>query len=820
VAPTKDGYEFEPTQRNYSDVQAGQGNQDYTSAAITPVISGSVTDNGTGVPGVTLIFSNGAGSTTTGSNGGYSHTVAYGWSGIVTPSKEGYQFNPTQKTYTGVQIGQGNQNYEAILLEFEISGKVSKVTNTGGSPLAGVTLTFQPDGGTMATVITGATGEYSHRVTYGWSGVVTPSRTNYGFSPDAMRYNNINSDNLNQDYSAFPEVTQTYRITGGVRRADGSGLRGVILAFSNGGGYAVSDGDGQYSRTVSEGWGGIVTLLLSGYSFDPGRQSYTGVYNDLFNQDYTANAVPLVISGRVSDAKGTGIPGVTLTYLDSSGQGPTTVTDFNGIYQVEVNHGWWGTVTPGKEGYEFSPVGRDYEYLSSGRLNQDYEGAVIAAFPVISGRVSDAQGVGIGNVTITFSGDGGTGTSSASTDANGNYSHLVEAGWSGSAAPWKEGYEFAPGSRPYNNVTSDLAGEDYSADAVFPVISGMVKRLTGAGFPRVPLDFAGTIQTYSNDIGMYAQTVPFGWTGFVTPVKSGYEFEPPFLEYENVNTNQLNRDYVTTTLFLYITGRVTTPGGEGVADILLTFSNGGGITVTDENGDYVHGVDFAWSGTVTPSSEEYTFEFPFIEYPRLEENRYDQNFTAHEILPVISGRVTQSTPSGIFGLGGVSLNFSDGAASTETDQEGYYAQSVPSAWFGSITPEKNGYVFFPTSQYYSNVVLDTPDQNFTSIDTDFSLRFEGQRIVAGPVIIRKHFAELNLTVERTAGNPVSIYVILRRESRGIYQENITIPGSQLQVGETYTYYDDSLDRDKTYTYKVIVKNASGRVIGASNEVTI
>jgi hypothetical protein len=826
VTPSKEGYNFVPTRISYPDpVTTNQTNRNYTATAITPVISGKVTINGTGVSGVTLTFSNGAG-TTTAADGTYSHTVTYGWSGTVTPEKTGYEFTPPQQTYTAVKADQTNQDYQAGLLVFEISGKVSRVTDTGSSPLPGVTLTFQSGGGgTMETVSTDADGKYSHTVTYGWSGTVTPSRTGFTFSPENITYNPVDSDKPNQDYSAFPEVTQTYTISGAVTKADGSGgLKGVILVFSHGGGHAVTDANGEYSHTVNEGWAGRVSPSLSGYTFAPPYRLYTGVQGDLSSENYTANAVPLVISGRVLDSRGTGISGVTLTLSDSvSGESKEAYTDFNGIYEEEVDHGWSGTVTPTKEGYEFNPGEKTYENLSSDRLNQDYEGTVSAAYPVISGMIIDTEGMGIAGVTLTFSGDGGTST--ASTDANGNYSHPVDPDWSGTAEPEKNGYTFEPADIRYDIVTSDIFNQDYTGTATYPVIAGMVKTPIGTGIPGALLEFAGTSppgtsRTYTNDMGMYTQTVPVGWYGTVTPSKKGYEFEPSFLSYENVNADQLNQDYVTTTMLLFISGRVATPEGEGVADIVLIFSNGGGTAFTGENGDYVHEVDYGWSGTVTPASDRYTFAPPFIEFPRVDENQYDINFTAHEIPPVISGRVTRATPSGIFGLGGVILNFSGGVP-IETDPEGYYSLQVPyKGWSGTVTPEKEGYVFFPTSQYYDNVTSDTPEQNFTAILSEFHLTLEVERLVGGTLIIRKHFAELRLSLDKTGAVPAASFVILRKEGGGSYEKIHTIPGSQLQLGDTATFTDTHLEGNKNYTYKVIIEDVSGNVLGASNEVEI
>lgn len=77
-------------------------------------ISGAVAYGGAGMPGVTLSFSKNGGSTTTDSNGHYSHTVLYNWSGTVTPSKEGYTFNPASKSYSSVTASLSNQDYSAV----------------------------------------------------------------------------------------------------------------------------------------------------------------------------------------------------------------------------------------------------------------------------------------------------------------------------------------------------------------------------------------------------------------------------------------------------------------------------------------------------------------------------------------------------------------------------------------------------------------------------------------------------------------------------------------------------------------------------------
>jgi len=56
---------------------------------------------------------NGPKTVTAASDGAYSLTVPYNWSGTVTPSKTGYTFTPINHPYTNITVGQTNQNYTA-----------------------------------------------------------------------------------------------------------------------------------------------------------------------------------------------------------------------------------------------------------------------------------------------------------------------------------------------------------------------------------------------------------------------------------------------------------------------------------------------------------------------------------------------------------------------------------------------------------------------------------------------------------------------------------------------------------------------------------
>ncbi len=78
-----------------------------------PQISGTISTVDEYVSNVSLFFSNGGGTTTTDNNGQYSKTVPYNWSGTVTPSKTGYTFHPTFRSFAYVTVDQKYQSFYA-----------------------------------------------------------------------------------------------------------------------------------------------------------------------------------------------------------------------------------------------------------------------------------------------------------------------------------------------------------------------------------------------------------------------------------------------------------------------------------------------------------------------------------------------------------------------------------------------------------------------------------------------------------------------------------------------------------------------------------
>lgn len=193
-----------------------------------------------------------------------------------------------------------------------------------------------------------------------------------------------------------------------------------------------------------------------------------------------------------------------------------------------------------------------YTNVTSDQTSQDYTATLLTY--LISGVIKEGS-TGLPNVIL----NGLPGN--PSTNGTGNYSVLVDFGWSGVSVPALSGYTFSPESRSYVNVTANQTLQDFSATAV-PVfsISGIVTA-SGSGLSDVQMNgLAGSVET--NISGFYYGTAASGWTGNVIPALAGYTFTPAMRQYMNLSSDQVNQDYTAAAdgSVLAISGTVTLSG--------------------------------------------------------------------------------------------------------------------------------------------------------------------------------------------------------------------------------------------------------------------
>ncbi len=216
ATPTLSGYSFSPVSQTYTNVTSDQ-TQNYTATQVAMfTISGSVKLSGTGLADV--IMNGLPGNPATNSQGAYTATVSSGWSGTVTPTLSGYSFTPASQAYTNVTSSQ-TLDYTASQLTLTISGSV-KLDGTG---LANVVMLGLP--GNPAT---NAQGAYNATIPNGWSGTVTPTLADYGFTPASQTYANV-IGNQTQDYTV---ACKTVSVPAGVQASDGTFTDKVRLTWS------------------------------------------------------------------------------------------------------------------------------------------------------------------------------------------------------------------------------------------------------------------------------------------------------------------------------------------------------------------------------------------------------------------------------------------------------------------------------------------------------------------------------------------------------------------------------------------------------------
>jgi hypothetical protein len=199
-------------------------------------------------------------------DGSYSAQVEYGWSGTVTPTREGYMFESPSRTYTKVTEDLPNEDYVARVLTFTISG------NAG---MSGVMMQGLPD-----NPVSDENGAYAAAVPYGWAGRVAPNKEGYSFEPARRMYQRVAAGNPNQDYKARVQmltISDVVAFTNGSLREP---IADVKVTAEPGGNSVITDAQGRYAIQVPYGWTGRLIFSKEGFQFDPDNKPFTNVTSD------------------------------------------------------------------------------------------------------------------------------------------------------------------------------------------------------------------------------------------------------------------------------------------------------------------------------------------------------------------------------------------------------------------------------------------------------------------------------------------------------------------------------------------------------------
>ncbi|MHC4647116.1 MAG: right-handed parallel beta-helix repeat-containing protein, partial [Planctomycetota bacterium] len=590
-------------------------------------------------------------------------------------------------------------------ISFEAFRIAGLVTGADGNGVSDVVLSA---GGSIESSVTDSSGYYELLVPGGWSGTVTPEKTDWGFSPPSRVYESVAADALDQDYVGIRPT-----ISGHVRDVNGTGHDGVAVTAGRGGGSTSTDSDGYYELAVPYGWAGEVRCTKTDVYFDPDRRYYESMTAAIAGQDYTAVVAMQTCEspGGVDDGYvcGTGSQNLTSAYFYVGGE------CFGGIRFREVQIPKCATI--------------HYAFL---RLRVEYQQPSRSAprYGVVQAEASDNP--------EDFSVVSMNSRPKTETGVNWDFPNGLDVfGWprvhySPNIASviqavvnrydWKQGNSlvlFYSGRPEAGSITAGWHTRDVFPQFTpelglvldYPVtLSGYVRTGDGIGVEAVLVEadnFGGWAYTDPN--GYYEIPVPLNWTGTVTPSRIPRSFTPAVRSYVDLTEDLVDQDF-ESDIPLVISGYVVDSNDDAFSGVFISTDNGATTDTTDANGYYSVEAGPGWSGTVTPEIVDWAFSPPDRVYSNVTVDHNGQDFAGWQ--PVISGHVynNEGLPAD-----GVIIAADNGGGSGVTDSNGYYELAVPYHWSGSIARSGGVAPPDPVSRSYSDVTADITGQDFSLV---------------------------------------------------------------------------------------------------------
>jgi hypothetical protein len=424
VTPSKDGYAFNPVNRRVT-VNGGNVVVDaFTVAASTYSVTGTI--SGAGGNGATVSLSGPSTATTTAdASGNYSFAAIANGTYTVTPSKQGYTFNPINQSV----VVNGANAVVAVFIAapqtFSITGTIS---GTGGN---GATVTL--GGAKTATVTANAAGVYTFSALVNGSYTVTPTKTGFVFTP-SMQAVSLNGANATVNFTAV----QVYTLSGTISGAGGNGTTVTLSGSSSG--TVTASSSGVYSFSVVNG-SYTVTPSKAGYVFTPASQAVT-VSGANKTANFSSAVQTYTLSGTISGAGGSGatvkLAGAKTATVTANSSGVYTFTGLaNGSY----------TVTPTKAGFTYAPASQT---VTVNGTNTSANFTSAAQTYSISGKVSNG-----GGATIKLT---GAATVTVTADSSGAFTFSGLLAGSYTVTPSRPGHLMIPGSRSVKITTANVTG--------------------------------------------------------------------------------------------------------------------------------------------------------------------------------------------------------------------------------------------------------------------------------------------------------------------------------------------------------------------------
>ncbi|MCD4819599.1 MAG: hypothetical protein K8S23_13000 [Candidatus Cloacimonetes bacterium] len=275
VTPLKVGYDFSPMWYTYY-LTSNQTGQDFTATLSTYTVTGNIS----GASSVPVYLTGDTSlNTITDASGNYSFPNLPTGNYTITPTLNGYTFNPISRSISNLSENQYNLDFVATFTTlYSISGTIS---------ICPLPASIWLRGSLSQSIMTDSLGFYL------FSNLPTGNYTTYPveeldtrFNPSSRSYPNLSSNQENQDFVGY--IYESFVIHGTI-----TGASSVTVDLSGEPNQqVVTNENGVYTFTVELDSDCTVTPSKAGFIFSPTSRSYSSIDEDFYGQNYHATTEP------------------------------------------------------------------------------------------------------------------------------------------------------------------------------------------------------------------------------------------------------------------------------------------------------------------------------------------------------------------------------------------------------------------------------------------------------------------------------------------------------------------------------------------------
>ena len=307
VTPSKTGFLFTPANQAVTLTSSNVSNLTFTATAVFSV-AGSITPSASG-SGSLMTLAQGSSTIATvpaDASGNYVFNNVPTGSYTVTPTKSGFNFNPSSQAVTVTGANVSGINFTASAPTFTVSGSITPASAGGGA-----TVNLSQGSTTVATATADAnTGGFTFTGIVNGTYTVTPIKSGFGFTP-ASRSVTVNGSNVT---SVTFTAAQGFTISGNIGPVgSGSGSSVTLTQGSTTVATSVADASGNYSFSGVVNGTYSVIPSRTGFTFAPVSQTITVNGAPVSGVNFTAQAIATAIAIDATAPKDNNSASTTIT---------------------------------------------------------------------------------------------------------------------------------------------------------------------------------------------------------------------------------------------------------------------------------------------------------------------------------------------------------------------------------------------------------------------------------------------------------------------------------------------------------------------------